>query len=147
MDNFSSKDLIHVGAEAVVILGVAFYFNKKCNSLTERVGFLEQKILEHEEIVKALYSSIKSLEQKSCPVQLPMYNRQRERQNIQHEQDDKSDEDIIKEELENDNLPTVRSGTLPTVRSGTLPTVLGNRTDDLLKKKEKKVKFRDSEAE
>jgi hypothetical protein len=118
MDNFSTKDIIHIGTELVIIGGVAFFLSKKCNSLSERVGFLEQKIQEYDEIVRVMNIEIQRLKQGVCSV--PQYRQQR-RSVPKYEE--KSDEEIIRDELESDD----------------------ESETEVLKKKEKKVRFRNEE--
>lgn len=65
-----NKQMLHIAAEVVVLLGVSFYFNSKCKKLMGHIENLAQHIEEqdstiqkHEQMIQSLGASLTELRQ------------------------------------------------------------------------------------
>lgn len=56
-----NKQLIHIGAEAVVLLGLTFYFSSKNRKLMEHIEELAQRLEDQEDKIQKLESAINNI--------------------------------------------------------------------------------------
>ena len=61
LGGFNNKQLIHIGAEIIVLLGLTFYFSSKNKKLTEHIEELAQRLEDQEDKIVALENNITNL--------------------------------------------------------------------------------------
>ena len=67
---FENKYLIHIASEIIIIIGIAFYFNKENKKLKSNIDDLSQRIKEQDELLKNHSQLIKKLMESTNRIQM-----------------------------------------------------------------------------
>jgi len=97
MDYLDKKTMIHVAAELVIVIGIAFWLNSKINAKDEKIEALEKQVKELTARLEGIENFLKARFGAPPPPPQPKSTKTKSSPKTQHQATTSEDEEVLSE--------------------------------------------------